>query len=182
MDADGIARWHASGAALCWCPSSNLFLFGRTAPADLFDGQADILLGSDSRLTGAGDMLDELRIARRIGLLDDERLDAAVGTTAARRLGLPDPVLTPGSAADLIILSRPLGEATAADIQLVLVAGQPRVASPDLALMFDRLFPGGRQVRRGPLTRWVWGEMHDGKDLHRGAGETGALAATGIRH
>jgi hypothetical protein len=182
MDADGMARWRAAGAALCWCPSSNLFLFGRTAPAELFVGGVDILLGSDSLLTGTGDLLDELRSARRLRLLDDERLDAAVGATAARRLGLPAPNLTPGSAADLIVLSRPLGEATAADIQLVMVGGQPRVASTDFATSLAPIFPGARPVRRGALSRWVWGEMLDGSHFQRAADETGALAANGVRH
>ncbi len=182
MDRDGIARWQHSGAALCWCPSSNLFLFGRTAPAVLFDGGVDILLGSDSLLTGAGDLLDELRLARRHRLLGDDRLAAAVGVTAARRLGLPTPDLTPGRAADLIVLSRPLGEATAADVQLVMVAGQPRLASADLAAILSPIFPGARAVRRGALSRWVWGEMRDGSHFHRAAGDTGALAANGVRH
>lgn len=182
MDADGIARWRGSGAALCWCPSSNLFLFGRTAPAALFDGRTDILLGSDSLLTGAGDLLDELRLARNLALLDDARLDAAVGVTAARRLGRPAPALIPGSAADVIVLSRPLGEATAADVQLVLVGGQPRVATADLAAVLMPLFPGARHARRGTLGRWVWGEIRDGTDFYRGADGTGALAATGVRH
>ena len=33
-DSDAVARLRASGAALTWCPSSNHFLFGRTAPFD----------------------------------------------------------------------------------------------------------------------------------------------------
>ncbi|MDB5710374.1 MAG: hypothetical protein JWL96_2444 [Sphingomonas bacterium] len=182
MDADGMARWRAAGAALCWCPSSNLFLFGRTAPAELFVGGVDILLGSDSLLTGAGDLLDELLVARRLGLLSDERLDAAVGTTAAMRLGLPPPDLIPGSLADLIVLSRPLGEAAAADVELVMVGGQPRVASPELAAALAPLFPGGRLVLRGALRRWVWAEIRDETDLHRDADEPGALVATSRRH
>ena len=181
MDADGIARWRTSGAALCWCPSSNLFLFGCTAPPGLFDDGNDILLGSDSLLTGAGDLLDELRVARRIGLLDDDLLYGAVGATAARRLGLPTPDLEPGSAADLIVLSRPLGEATAADVRLVLVDGRPRLADAAFAAILAPLFPGGRRVQRGALSRWAWGEIRDGTDLHRSAGQTGALAASGAR-
>ena len=54
----------------------------------------DVLLGSDSLLSGAGDLLDELRIARGTGLVSDERLEGAVGAIAARRLGLPPPSLT----------------------------------------------------------------------------------------
>jgi len=182
VDKDGVARWRASGAALCWCPSSNLFLFDRTAPADLFAGDVDILIGSDSLLTGAGDLLDELHIARGLGLLRDEYLDAAVGATAARRLDLPLPTLAPGSAPDLIALSRPLGEASAADVQLVMIGGQPRLASADLAAALAPLFPGGRLTRRGALRRWVWGEIRDETDLHRNADETGRLVTISGQH
>lgn len=179
MDVDGTTRWRASGAALCWCPSSNLFLFRRTAPAELFAGDGDILLGSDSRLTGVGDLLDELCLARRLAVMSDDRLDAAVGVTAARRLGLPAPDLAPGSAADLVVLSCPLGVARAADVQLVMVGGQPRVASTGLAAILTPLFPGGRVVRRGPLRRWVWGAIQgENGELRRDDDETGALATT----
>lgn len=177
-DSDGIPRWRASGAALCWCPFSNLFLFGRTAPAALLADGLDVLLGSDSLLTGAGDLLGELRTASALGLLNIERLDAAVGAAAARRLGLPPPDLAPASTADLVVLSRPLGAAGTADVQLVMVGGQPRVASLDHAAILAPLFPGGRPVQRGPLRRWVWGEIRTESDFHREAGETRPLVVT----
>lgn len=133
MRGEGLARFRASGAALVWCPSSNLFLFDQTCPESVFQGDVDILLGTDSLLTGAGDLLDELRVARSLGLLDDERLEASVGAVAARRLGIPLPSFEVGSPADLIVLSRPLLEARANDVQLVLVGGSPRIIHPELA-------------------------------------------------
>jgi cytosine/adenosine deaminase-related metal-dependent hydrolase len=99
IDGEGIGRFRAAGAALTWCPSSNLFLFGRTAPAALLRDGLDVLLGSDSLLTGGGDLLDELACARSLGLLSDRRLEDAVGATAARRLGVAAPSLEPGAAA-----------------------------------------------------------------------------------
>src|SRR5262249_2978207 len=65
IDTRGFRRMAAAGAGLVWCPASNLFLFGRTASVRVFM-EADsprpprIALGSDSRLTGADDLLDEL--------------------------------------------------------------------------------------------------------------------------
>lgn len=126
-DADGVSRLRASGAAIVWCPSSNLHLFGRTAPPELLAPGIDVLLGSDSLLTGAGDLLDELRLAREIGYLSDERLLDAVGATAARRLGLPIPSLEPGAPADLVVLRRPALEAHAEDVALVMVDGVVRI-------------------------------------------------------
>ncbi len=126
-DDDGVRRLRGSGAAVIWCPSSNAFLFDATVPADLLAPGIDILLGSDSLLTGAGSLLDELRFARTSGLMSDERLLDAVGRTAARRLGLPEPSLECGAPADLAVFRRPVWEATEADVALVIVAGVPRV-------------------------------------------------------
>ena len=84
VDDAGIALLRERGAAIVWCPSSNHFLFGRTAPAALLAPGIDVLLGSDSHLTADGSLLHELRCAREIGLVDDDRLLDAVGVVAAR--------------------------------------------------------------------------------------------------
>lgn len=155
MDSDGVARFRASGAALVWCPSSNLFLFGRTAPAALLDDGIDVLLGSDSLLTGAGDLLDELACARAIGGLSDARLEGAVGAVAATRLGLDPPALDPGNRADLILLRRPLVEARAADVLLVVANGAVRVACPDLAPSLGIHADHGIEMTIGTVVRWT---------------------------
>lgn len=155
MDATGIAQFRAAGAALVWCPTSNHFLFGRTAPVDLLAEGVDVLLGSDSRLTGAGDLLDELRFAHALGTLDDKRLEQAVGNTAARRLGLPSPSLEPGSQADLCLITRPILGASAEDVVLVMVAGVLRVARPDIAGTIEGIAGKGRETRVGSVTRWT---------------------------
>ncbi len=124
-DTDGIAKLRASGCAMVWCPSSNHFLFGRNAPAALLADGMDVLLGTDSLLTGTGTLLDELRAAR--GGMCDARLLDAVGPLAARRLGLPEPRLAPGMPADLVLLRRPLLEAALDDVALVMAAGELRV-------------------------------------------------------
>jgi cytosine/adenosine deaminase-related metal-dependent hydrolase len=157
-----IERFRRSGAALVWCPTSNHFLFGRTASKELLDGCSDILLGSDSLLTGAGDLLDEIRAARESRLLDGERLDDAVGATAARRLGLAEPSLEPGAKADLILLRRRLGESSSNDVALTVVGGVPRVASPDMARQLGPLAERGTSMRIGRTERWTnqQGEKH----------------------
>jgi len=155
VDADGIERLTRAGAALVWCPTSNLFLFGATAPAALLSSGLDVLLGSDSRLTGVGDLLDELRNARAFGLLSDQQLEAAVGTTAARRLGITAPSLDPGAPADLMVVARPLLKARAEDVLLVMAGGALRVVRPDLVPELGSLAAGGREMRNGSLVRWA---------------------------
>ncbi len=132
VDDDGIRRFRRSNAALVWCPTSNHFLFGRTAPAELLAPGVDVLLGSDSLLTADGDLLDEIRAARALRLVDDDRLLDAVGSTAARRLGLPEPSLAIGAPADLVVLRRPVLEASRRDVALVIAGGCVRVAAPDV--------------------------------------------------
>ena len=138
VDADGIERLRAAGAAVVWCPSSNEFLYGRTVPPELLDSGVGILLGSDSLLTGIGTLLDELRVARRSGLVDDATLLDAVGVTAAARLALPRPTLLRGAPADLVHLRRPVLGSTAADVALVVVGGVPRLGDPQFQELFER--------------------------------------------
>lgn len=137
VDGDGVRRMRAAGSALVWCPTSNAFLFGRTAPRELLESGVDVLLGSDSLLTGEGTLLDELRAARRHGSLDDGRLLDAVGSVAARRLGLPTPTLSAGGPADLVHIARPVLDAGAEDVRLVVVAGVPRLGEVRFAGLFE---------------------------------------------
>lgn len=155
MDADAVDRFRRSGAALAWCPTSNLFLFGQTVPQALLHDDIDVLIGSDSRLTGEGDLLDELACARSIGGLTDTRLEGAVGAVAARRLGLDEPSLDPGTRADVVLFARPLVEASATDVLLVLANGTPRVAHPDLASRLGAIAGQGTPLTIGPVTRWT---------------------------
>jgi len=177
---EGIALFRRSGAALVWCPSSNLFLFGRTACAALLAEGVDVLLGSDSLLTGAGNLLDELRIARETGLLEDRRLEAAVGAVAARRLGLRQGGLEPGDRADLAVLARPLLEASAEDVALVVAGGVPRVARLDLAETLERSGWRGRAMTVGGVTRWTGSAIADEREPAMNLG-AGAAALPGQR-
>ncbi|HET7460050.1 MAG TPA: hypothetical protein VFJ82_02335 [Longimicrobium sp.] len=156
-DGDGVRLLRASGAAVVWCPSSNLFLFGRTAPRELLAPGTDVLVGSDSLLTAAGTLLDELHIARELGFVADDRLLDAVGTVAARRLGLPSPALTPGSPADLALFRRPVLDATVADVAAVLVGGVPRVLDPALVPALGRWGDAGEMMEMDGVVRWTCG-------------------------
>lgn len=155
FDGSSIDRFRKAGAALAWCPSSNLFMLGRTAPDALLDSGVDVLLGSDSLLTGAGNLLDELRFARARGPLDDAALERSVGTTAASRLGLAPPLLEPGAGADLILITVPITRASAGDVALVMVGGVPRVAAPALVRTLGPIAEQGRPMSVGGVRRWT---------------------------
>lgn len=59
---------------LVWCPSSNQFLLGKTAQVKAWYAAGKLALGSDSRLTAEGDLLDELRAAHATGQLNPQAL------------------------------------------------------------------------------------------------------------
>ena len=137
-------RLLARGVSLVWCPTSNQFLFGCTADVRPFDADGRLALGNDSRLSGEGDLLDELRAARSTGQISDESLIRAVTAQAAAVLRLPTAGrLAPGLPADLAVFRRnavdPLESivsSTRADLRLVMRDGLPMVATPDLADIF----------------------------------------------
>jgi cytosine/adenosine deaminase-related metal-dependent hydrolase len=129
-------RLDRAGAGLIWCPSSNLSLFGRTAEvADLVERRR-VALGTDSRLSGARDLLDELRLVGRISGLDDPSLESLVTSHSAQLLRLSDRgVLRVGARADILILPARtrLAAANRADVRLVLIEGIVRFGDKDYA-------------------------------------------------
>jgi cytosine/adenosine deaminase-related metal-dependent hydrolase len=139
----GIALTHAqqmrlkdAGAGLIWCPSSNLTLFGKTAQITELARHGCLALGTDSRLSGARDLLDELRIAGEVGGLDTQALERLATSDSARLLRLPDRgVLRVGARADILILpaQRGLGSASRSDVRLVLIRGIVRYGDRDIA-------------------------------------------------
>jgi cytosine/adenosine deaminase-related metal-dependent hydrolase len=149
IDAAGLRKAAAAGAGLVWCPASNVFLFGRTASVRLFmdanrSRPAHIALGSDSRLTGSADLLDELRVARATGCASGEELLAMVTTNPARMLRLQHAGrLAVGSPADLIVVP-PAGPTVAETLldtprralALVAVGGRPLVGDWKFAPAF----------------------------------------------
>jgi cytosine/adenosine deaminase-related metal-dependent hydrolase len=124
-----------AGAGLVWCPSSNEFLLGTTATVGEFAAAGLLALGSDSRLTADGDMLDEIRAAHATGQITPEKLFCAVTTDAARLLRLKNVgALVPGYLPDFFVTQRmdeidpytALTQLASKDIEAVYVGGVVR--------------------------------------------------------
>ncbi|MGE0811906.1 MAG: amidohydrolase family protein [Vicinamibacterales bacterium] len=134
-----------AGAGLVWCPSSNDWLFGTTADVRPFDDADRLALGSDSRLSGAGDLLDELRAAFATRQVSAVGLTRLVTSGAAALLRLPEAGrLAPGAPADLVVLGGSDGDpydvvvgASRGDVRLTMIGGLPAVAEPGLREVFD---------------------------------------------
>lgn len=139
------ARVLDSGASLVWCPSSNQFLFGATAVVKPFSDVGRLALGTDSRLSGEGDLLDELRAAARTRQLSRQRLLRAVTSDAARILRLRDGgMLSPGRAADVVMLRRRADDpyesvvrSGRVDVRLSMVGGQPLYGDLSMWPLFE---------------------------------------------
>jgi cytosine/adenosine deaminase-related metal-dependent hydrolase len=134
----------AQGAGVIWCPGSNLSLFGRTLDPRRLFAAGRLALGTDSRLTGARGLLEELRIAATVSDLRPVELLHLVTTAGSWQLGMPEiGGLASGQAADLVIVGYPGGdpryallELRRADIRAVVRAGKPAIADPDFADWF----------------------------------------------
>jgi cytosine/adenosine deaminase-related metal-dependent hydrolase len=117
-----------AGAGLIWCPSSNLNLYGSTPDVSELIALRRIALGSDSRISGGRDLLEELRLAREVSGHDEDTVVPLVTGQAATLLRFADRgVLRQGALADLMVLpaGMSLSQATRADIRLVVLDGRP---------------------------------------------------------
>ena len=157
IDGTGWQRVAQAGAGLVWCPASNVFLFGRTPDVRcLLDRNGDgprIALGTDSRITGSRDLLDELRAARDASAVTSDELFAMVTCNAAALLRQPRAGrIAVGLPADLMMIAGdgpPLDvllASTRRDVRLVVVDGRPLVADEDLRPVFE-----GRHATARPL-------------------------------
>jgi 5-methylthioadenosine/S-adenosylhomocysteine deaminase len=112
LDDEEIALMGARGAALAYCPSSNMFLGdGITRLPEMLAAGVRVGLGTDGGCTNSRlSVFEEMRMAsllQRVRLLDGAALSAerafALGTaSAAEILGLPAGALAPGRLADFV--------------------------------------------------------------------------------
>jgi cytosine/adenosine deaminase-related metal-dependent hydrolase len=131
-----------AGAGVVWCPSSNLALLGQTISPRrlraLFEAGC-LALGTDSRLTGARDLLAELEIAAAHSDFSPRELLQLVTERALRLLRTTE-------SADCIVVrdraSDPFGAFLGlqrAQLRAVVRGGEPFITDPDFADWFVRL-------------------------------------------
>jgi len=89
--------------ALVWCPQSNEFLLGKTAPVNKLAENTNILFGTDSTLTCNWDIWEHIRAARKLDLLSDEVLYNSLSVAAAHTWKLSSGKIKKGKRADIVI-------------------------------------------------------------------------------
>lgn len=139
-----VERVIARRAGVIWCPESNLSMLGQTLrPRHLFDA-GRLALGSDSRLSGSRDLLDELRVAAAHSNLTPAELLRLVTVQASQISAWPEVGgLSPGQLADMLIM-RDTGsdpyqivlDLQRSHIRAVVRGGVPAIADPDFASWF----------------------------------------------
>ncbi len=134
-----IASLKKAGVAVVWCPASNAYLYGQTAPIPaLLDQGIPVALGSDSTISGSTDLLAEIHFARGLGLVDDEVLYGMVTNTALKILG--QTTTQAARAQDFLLVEAPqattaveaLFATTPTTLQLVVSQGKVRLAAADM--------------------------------------------------
>jgi cytosine/adenosine deaminase-related metal-dependent hydrolase/ubiquinone/menaquinone biosynthesis C-methylase UbiE len=144
LDAGGWSLVQERGASVVWCPSSNLFTLGRTMDVAVAEANGRVILGSDSPLTSAGDLLDELAFVRTKLAVRPEIIYEMVTSRPAEALGLQNGEgrISSGGIADLFALADLDRRATPAEalvhssfagVELVVLGGEVRLASPGMA-------------------------------------------------
>jgi cytosine/adenosine deaminase-related metal-dependent hydrolase len=138
---DEISLINRRGASLIVCPTSNRFLFATTPPRNLLASIQRLALGSDSPITAAGDLLDEVRYLYAETGLDPNTIYNMVTSGPAEILHLQDGqgrIEEFGVADQIAVRSQhdtpalALSGLTFADVELVLLAGVVQMASPRL--------------------------------------------------
>jgi cytosine/adenosine deaminase-related metal-dependent hydrolase/ubiquinone/menaquinone biosynthesis C-methylase UbiE len=143
--AEAVALINQRQAAVILCPTSNKFLFHQSPSFAFIQSLDKVTLGSDSPLTAAGDLLDEIRFARkRIGLDAAQIYDMVTNCAAdILRLRRGEGQLRPGCVADVLVVrdcglspAEMLAQLNTAQIELVMLAGRVQLVGPTL---FERL-------------------------------------------
>jgi 5-methylthioadenosine/S-adenosylhomocysteine deaminase len=155
LDDDEIGLMAARGAALAYCPSSNMFLGdGITRIVEMLRAGVRVGLGTDGGCTNSRlSVFEEMRMCallQRVRLLDGAALGAAVvfdcGTrSAAEILGLDAGLVAPGRFADLVAvdLAHPSLHPRTDLLKNVVYAMSPQVIR-DVWVHGRRVVEGGR--------------------------------------
>jgi cytosine/adenosine deaminase-related metal-dependent hydrolase len=165
LGAEGSALLRSADAGLIWCPSSNLFLFGRTMSCKEILGFPKVALGSDSPLTAQGDFLDEVRCASQLLQTPLTDLYGYVTRQSARLLNLRNGAgsFNIDGVADLIAVhetgltpAETLATLSYREVELVLLGGRVQLASTEVRNRLPRRSCEGLQpLSIEGIVRWI---------------------------
>ncbi len=142
---------HGSEFPVVWCPTTNMYLLGHTGHARM-GWNTGVFIGSDSRLTADGDLLDEMRFAAtRYSSYPDlnghQFVVYLVTNPFFRWNGLENRLTPfhPKNCADFIVISssdnseHQLCNSRRADLALIIRGGVPQIGAPELMAKFPHV-------------------------------------------
>jgi cytosine/adenosine deaminase-related metal-dependent hydrolase len=160
-----ISLINRRGASLVICPTSNSFLFGKTLSRELLTSVERLAIGSDSPITAAGDLLDEVHYLSSEAGINPEIIYNMVTSSPAEMFHLKDGEgqIIESGVADLIAVrnrydtpARAVSELTFGDVKLVILAGRVQMASPHLyARLPHDLRSGMELIEAAGHYRWI---------------------------
>lgn len=165
LDAAGLELMRRCRAALVWCPTSNLFTLGRTVRPEVLRSGVPVALGTDSPITAAGDLADEIAAAYRRFRLPADEIYPMVTTGAAQvlRLGHGHGSITQGGVADFVgvpdVGQTPSEALLGLRPRFVMIGGRIRLVSASLAGRIPDV------CRRLPYAIRVHGRGHSFTDV-----------------
>ncbi len=171
---DDVETLRTRRVSIVWCPSSNLFTLGRTLSPGVLRSGVNVVLGTDSALTGEGDLIDEMHVAHCACESRSEEVYRMVTTEAARvlRLGQGQGQIRQRGFADFVaVVDR--GQTPAEALmqlhpELVVIGGRIQLISSDLA---ERITPPRRRRFQwiGIERRGRWCVATDVRFMHAAA-------------
>lgn len=194
FNAQDVALLNRRGASLVLCPTSNRYLFGRAPSSSFIRSVLRVTLGSDSPITAAGDLLDEIRCLRTEQQLDPHSLYRLVTASAAAilRLQQGEGHILQGGRADLIAVKDTgadpadiLADLKIADIELVMISGRVQLASPAVhARLSGEQRSGLHLLQVAGIDRWIrapLGELFHSAEQILGSGNL-RVGGKQVRH
>jgi len=153
------ARQARSLEALIWCPDSNFFLVGATANIARLKAVTKIVFGTDSTVSASWNIWEQLRLARKTGLLTDMELFHSLTTVPAALWNIKNTgALKAGMHADIVVAKQKGAEGRLdaffrlepEDIQLVLKKGEIVLFDQ---LLFEQLHLNDEQLKGYSLVK-----------------------------
>lgn len=162
---EALSLMNRRGTALVVCPTSAQFLFGRVLSKDFLSAVHKLAIGSDSSLTAAGDLLDEVAFLHSNLAISETSLYHMITTKPANYLHLENDEgrICEGGVADMIAVygqqltpATALSRLTGDQVELVILSGRVQMASEAI---YKRL-PSNLRLGMQPLDlsgtrRWI---------------------------
>lgn len=135
LSKDEIATCAKVGASICICPSSNIFLIGKTIDIDAcLESGVNLVLGTDSTLSGSSNLFEEMKYLHKLDpQITPEKIFEMVTQNAEYALKIPSRSFDKDQAcSDLLLLKekhsdpfKNILECGMEDIELLLHEGKP---------------------------------------------------------